>query len=139
MNLIEHNRALRELRQEYNNRARRLVSGYLEEHNPIKVGDIVEDHYKRIRVEGWKVYYAKYEMQGIGGYIVYRGTRLTRGGDKMKKGASDNEMYAYNIEAINGESVDIKKVFGCTDADYEIVVKEMEEKLAEMRAASTLI
>lgn len=81
---------------------KRLLTDYIASINPVKVGDIIEDHYHRIRVESWE-----YKVPDSGNIaylsIVYKGTRLTKKGTEAKVGADDNIIYLLNIWRINGK------------------------------------
>lgn len=81
---------------------KRLLLDYIASINPVKVGDIIEDHYHTIRVESWE-----YKVPDSGNIaylsIAYKGTRLTKKGTEAKVGADDNTIYLLNIWRINGK------------------------------------
>ena len=86
------------LQRECNDKQMELRKQYAIEHNPVKVGDIVTDHYHTIRVE----------KMGIYGYpipiILYRGTELTKQGvPKKHQPVPDNPAFQNNVESINGK------------------------------------
>lgn len=86
------------LQRECNVKQMELRKQYAIEHNPVKVGDIVTDHYHTIRVEKMNMY----------GYpvpcMVYHGTELTKQGVPKKcQPVPDNPAFQSNVESINGE------------------------------------
>lgn len=86
------------LRRECNDKQMELRKQYAIEHNPVKVGDIVTDHYHTIRVEKMSMYGHPVP------YMVYRGTELTKQGvPKKRQPVPDNPAFQNNVESINGE------------------------------------
>lgn len=86
------------LQRECNDKQMELRKQYAIEHNPVKVGDIVTDHYHTIRVEEMNTY----------GYpipiMLYRGTELTKQGvPKKRQPVPDNPIFQSNVKSINGE------------------------------------
>lgn len=86
------------LQRECNDKQMKLRKQYAIEHNPVKVGDIVTDHYHTIQVE----------KMGIDVYsvpcMVYHGTELTKQGiPKKRQPVPDNPAFQSNVESINGE------------------------------------
>ncbi len=76
-----------------------LRKRYAIEHNPVKVGDIVTDHYHTIRVEKMSVY--GYPIP----YMRYQGTELTKqGAPKKRQPVTDNPVFQINVVGINGEN-----------------------------------
>lgn len=86
------------LRRECNDKQMELRKQYAIEHNPVKVGDIVTDHYHTIRVEKMSMYGHPVP------YMVYHGTELTKQGvPKKRQPVPDNPAFQNNVESINGE------------------------------------
>ncbi len=86
------------LRRECNDKQMELRNQYAIEHNPVKVGDIVTDHYHTIRVEKMSMYGHPVP------YMVYHGTELTKQGvPKKRQPVPDNPAFQNNVESINGE------------------------------------
>ncbi len=86
-----------ELQREYNEKQSVLREQYAIENNPVKVGDVVTDHYHTIRVEKMCIY----------GYLVpfmkYHGTELTKQGEpKKRQPVPDNPVFQSNVVSING-------------------------------------
>ena len=86
------------LQRECNDKQNELRKQYAIEHNPVKVGDTVTDHYHTIRVEKMSIY----------GYPIpimqYQGTELTKQGvPKKRQPVCDNPAFQSNVKSINGE------------------------------------
>ena len=92
------------LQREYNDKLIELRRQYAIEHNPVKVGDIVTDHYHTIRVE---------KMSILGSPVpcmAYRGIELTkRGTPKKRQPVPYNPVFQSRVESINGEPYKFKK------------------------------
>lgn len=86
------------LQRECNDKQMELRKQYAIEHNPVKVGDIVTDHYHTIRVE-------KISMYGHPvPYMKYTGIELTKQGEpKKRQPIPPNPVFQCNIVSINGE------------------------------------
>ena len=86
------------LQRECNDRQMELRKQYAIEHNSVKVGDIVTDHYHTIRVE-------KMEMYGHPvPYMVYHGIEMTKQGvPKKRQPVPDNPVHQCYVKVINGE------------------------------------
>ena len=87
-----------EVQRECNDKQSVLRKQYAIEHNPVKVGDIVTDHYHTIRVE----------RMGVYGYPVpfmrYHGTELTKQGEpKKRQPVPDNPAFQNHVKSINGK------------------------------------
>ena len=99
MNLEELHKMCIELQRDCDERKSELKRLYAKEHNPVKVGDIVTDHYHTIRVESMGVYGYSVPM------MKYHGTELTKQGiPKKRQPVPDNPVFQYNIRSINGKS-----------------------------------
>ena len=86
------------LQRECNDKQMELRKQYAIEHNPVRVGDIVTDHYHTIRVEKMSIYGHPIS------FMLYRGTELTRQGvPKKRQPVPDNPAFQNNVESINGE------------------------------------
>lgn len=86
------------LQSECNDKQTALRIQFAKEHNPVKVGDIVTDHYHTIRVENMVVYGANIP------YMRYTGTAMTKKGVPAKRQPCPPEpVFQCNIEAINGQ------------------------------------
>ena len=92
------------LQRECNDKQMELRKQYAIEHNPVKVGDIVTDHYHTIRVERMSLYGSPIP------YMRYGGTELTKQGvPKKRQPVPENPAYQVNVESINGEPYKYKK------------------------------
>ena len=86
------------LQRECNVKQMELRKQYAIEHNPVKVGDIVTDHYHTIRVEKMSVYGHPIP------FMRYIGTELTKQGvPKKRQPLTYNPVAQHNVEIINGE------------------------------------
>ena len=85
------------LQRECNEKQSVLRKQYAIERNPVKLGDIVTDHYHTIRVERICV---------IGQhkpYMKYHGTELTKKGEpKKRQPVPDNPVFQDHVISING-------------------------------------
>lgn len=97
----ELNISISKLVEEFERKRTELICLYPQSNNPIKIGDIIEDHYHIIKVE--KMEYCP-SMGTCKFNILYIGTRLTKKGTPHIKGAYDNAMYLTNVRFINGKS-----------------------------------
>lgn len=79
-----------------------IESKYDLENNPVKIGDIVTDHFHTIKVEEISVYKYGYNLPGC----VYSGTKYTAKGVPSKR-QQNMPVYQSNIKKINGK--DYKK------------------------------
>ena len=87
-----------ELQKECTNKQVELRKRYDIEHNPIKVGDIVTDHFHTIKVE--KMGFHLYPTP----CMTYTGTELTKQGEpKKRQPMPPTPVYQNNVEIINGE------------------------------------
>lgn len=86
------------LQRECDDKQSVLRKQYAIEHNPVKVGDIVTDHYHTIRVERMGVYGHPVP------FMRYHGTELTKQGEpKKRKPVPDNPAYQNYVKSINGK------------------------------------
>ena len=86
------------LQRECSDKQMELRKHYAIEHNPVKVGDIVTDHYHTIRVEKMSMY--GYPLP----YIKYTGIELTKQGEpKKRQPVPPNPVFQCNIVSINGK------------------------------------
>lgn len=86
------------LQQKCNAKQMELRKQYAIEHNPVKVGDIVTDHYHTIRVEKMSVYGHPIP------FMRYHGTELTKQGEpKKRQPVPDNPAYQNYVMSINGK------------------------------------
>ena len=88
------------LKNAYIAQIRELRKEYAIEHNPIKVGDIITDHYHTIKVESMVVYVESYYYTNNIPYIRYKGVELTKKG-VPKKHQQYTTMAQPDIKTIN--------------------------------------
>jgi len=87
-----------ELQRECNEKQNVLRKQYAIEHNPVKLGDIVTDHYHTIKVERMSIYGHPVP------YMLYRGIELTKQGEpKKRQPVPDNPAYQNRVKSINGK------------------------------------
>jgi len=88
-----------ELQRDCTEKQNELRRQYAAEHNPVKVGDIITDHYHTIRVENMSMYGHPVP------YVRYTGIELTKQGEpKKRQPIPRNPVYQCDIRTINGES-----------------------------------
>lgn len=82
----------------------KLRIAYASEHNPVKVGDMVTDHYHTIRVENMAVYdYPLPQMK-------YTGIEMTKQGEpKKRQPIPRNPVFQENVRIINGQGYKFNK------------------------------
>ena len=85
------------LQRECNEKQSVLRKQYAIERNPVKLGDIVTDHYHTIRVEKMNMYGDPVPC------MVYHGTELTKQGvPKKRQPIPDNPVFQDHVISING-------------------------------------
>ena len=92
----------------HENAMRAIDKVYALSNNPVNVGDVIEDHKCRMKVE--KICFLRCRMDYINNTscCAYRGVKLKKDGTPSKK--QDNEaVYQYNIKSINGIPYDYRK------------------------------
>lgn len=87
------------LKKEYLAQIRNLRKKYAIEHNSIKVGDIITDHYHTIKVESMSACVESYYTD-FAPFMEYKGVELTKQGTPKKR-QQDTTMYQINIKTIN--------------------------------------
>ena len=100
MNKEEYLKAKKALEEECEINKKHLARKFAYSNNPVKIGDIITDHYKTIRVE--KLVYGRNF-----GYtfpcMFYYGTRLTKKGEPAKRNNDANRVAQADIREINGK------------------------------------
>lgn len=100
MNKEDYLKAMKVLEEECEIKKKHLARKFVCSNNPVKIGDIITDHYKTIRVE-------QFLCGRNFGYtfpcMFYRGTRLNKKGEPMKRDADDNRVAQTDIREINGK------------------------------------
>lgn len=99
MNKEEFLKAEKALKEEFEEKMKQLAREFTFSNNPVKVGDVITDHYKTIRVE--KLLWTR--NFGNPPYMVYSGTRLNKNGQPAKREADNNMVAQKNIKEINGK------------------------------------
>ena len=102
MNKDEYLKEKAALEEEFCNRKKELDKDFALSNNPVKIGDIITDHYKTIRVEKFIFGYCGYTSNLP--CMYYRGTRLNKKGEPAKRDADDNRVMQTDITKINGET-----------------------------------
>lgn len=90
----EYLKALKDVELEYNDTKRKLAIKYAFSNNPYSDGDIVEDHYCKIKVDTitWT-----YDFNSNLSYCVYKGVRLKKDNTPYKSGERES-IHQTNIE-----------------------------------------
>ncbi len=82
---------LKIIEADYYNQKKAIYKEYALSNNPYKVGDIITDHYKTIKIEIIGVYVSNGEPS-----CQYTGIQLNKDG-KPSKTQKDNTIYQFNI------------------------------------------
>lgn len=98
MNKEEYVKAEKALKEEFEEKRKQLAREFASSNNPVKIGDVIKDHYKIIRVEK---FFLTTTFKGTP-ILKYRGTRLTAKCEPAKRNKEDNAVYQNNITEING-------------------------------------
>ena len=98
MNKEEYIKAEKALKEEFEEKRKQLAREFAYSNNPVKIGDIITDHCKTIRVEKllWTRNFCNPPC------MVYRGVRLTKKGEPSKRNTYDDTVGQMNIREING-------------------------------------
>ena len=100
MNKEEYLNAKKALEAELLKKKKQLAREFAYSNNDVKIGDVITDHYKTIRVE--KLLWG-YDFGSHMPCMFYRGTRLTKNGQPAKREAEDNRVAQTDIKEINGK------------------------------------
>lgn len=98
MNKEEYLKAEKALKEEFEAKKQQLARDFAISNNPVKIDDVIKDHYKIVRVEK---FFLATTFKGTP-ILKYRGTRLTAKGEPSKRDKEDNAVYQNNITEING-------------------------------------
>lgn len=100
MNKDKYVKAEKALKEEFEEKRKQLAREFAFSNNPVKIGDIITDHCKTIRVE--KLLWGRNF-----GYtfpcMFYYGTRLTKKGEPAKRNTDANGVAQTDIREINGK------------------------------------
>lgn len=99
MNKEEYLKVKKALEAEFEEKKKQLAREFAYSNNDVKIGDIITDHYKTIRVEKFLWGYDFFSHMPC---MFYRGTRLTKNGQLAKREAEDNRVAQTDIREING-------------------------------------
>ena len=100
MNKEEFLKAEKVLKEEFEAKKKQLAREFAYSNNVVKIGDIITDHYKTIRVEK---FLCGYDFVSRMPCMFYRGTRLNKKGEPVKREADDNRISQTDIREINGK------------------------------------
>ena len=101
MNKEEYLKANKALEEECEIKKKHLAREFAYSNNPVKIGDIITDHYKTIRVEK---FFCGYNFGYKLPCMFYRGVRLTKKGEPAKREAGDSRVSQTDIREINGHT-----------------------------------
>ena len=100
MNKEEYLKANKALAEEFEKKQAQLARDYAYSNNDVKIGDIITDHCRTIRVEK---FFWGYDFGSQMPCMFYRGTRLNKKGEPMKRDADNNKVLQTDIREINGK------------------------------------
>ena len=89
----EFERLIEVLRLDYEKARTDLAIKFALSNNPYKIGDIIEDHYHKIKIEYIKVYYVSSSPQ-----CLYTGVELKKDNTPTNK-QSNTTMYQQNVKS----------------------------------------
>lgn len=101
MNKEEYLKAKKALEAEFKEKKTQLAKEFAYSNNPVKIGDIITDHYKTIRV---LKFLWGYDLGSQMPCMFYRGVRLTKKGEPAKREADDSRVSQTAIREINGHT-----------------------------------
>lgn len=104
MDREEYTSKLKELNKDYLLKCKLLAREYAFHNNPVKTGDIIEDHYQILKVE--KIHFSKGTSDQLP-YCIYEGKRLTKKLEpfKYKGNSSSYQTNLYGILKASEDSV----------------------------------
>lgn len=105
MNKEEYLAEKKSLEERFNEEKKSLDIRYARESCPVKIGDVVTDHYKTIQVEKFILYYDYHSMP----CMSFIGLRLTKAGKPAKRDKYDNKVFLQNVTQINGKPYKYKE------------------------------
>jgi hypothetical protein len=100
MNKEEYIKAEKAIKEEFEGKRKQLAREFAFSNNPVKIGDVISDHYRTIRV--LKLLWGR-NLGDPFPCMVYRGVRLTKKGEPSKREADDNRVAQTDIKEINGK------------------------------------
>ena len=100
MNKEEFIKAEKALKEDFEEKRKQLAREFAISNNPVKIGDVISDHCRTIRV--LKLLWC-YNLGYPFPCMVYRGVRLTKKGEPSKREADDNRVVQKNNREINGK------------------------------------
>ena len=100
MNKEEYLKAKKALEEECEIKKKHLAREFAFSNNPVKIGDIITDHYKTIRV---LKFLWGYDFGSQMPCMFYRGVRLTKKGEPAKREADGSGVSQTDIREINGK------------------------------------
>ena len=89
-------------RSEYERKRFEVSKAFALEDNPVKIGDMVTDHYHTIKVKKFGISSYPYPT------MVYIGIEMTKKGEPKKR-QENNPVYQQNIRIINGKAYTYKQ------------------------------
>jgi len=96
----EYLKAKKAIEEELEAKKKQLAREFAYSNNPVKIDDIITDHYKTIRV---LKFLWGYDFGSQMPCMFYRGVRLTKKGEPVKREADDSRISQTDIREINGK------------------------------------
>lgn len=97
MNIEEYKAAIAEIESDASGKKRLIARKFARANNKVKTGDIIEDHYQKIKVVGFAISYNREWPQ-----CVYMGSLLTKAGKPFKNGKQGSVHQSNLKEVIEG-------------------------------------
>ena len=102
MNESEYIAEVKKIRNECRKMLQKLWNDYAIEHNPVKIGDVINVGADNIKVD--KIWVAQIRERAHP-FCVYSGPLLTKKGEPYKRGER-RDVFQGAIKTINGEAID---------------------------------
>ena len=90
----EYQLKYKEITEQEDERKKSLAKDYANSNNPYKIGDIIKDHDRSIKIED--IHYSLYKAIDVFPCCVFYGTELTKKGELNKRGKK-RMIYQTNI------------------------------------------
>jgi len=103
--LLEYLKIKRDLYKSNRDNEEAIDKAVAKKNNIVKIGDIIEDHYQKIKVE--RIVHGYTNYRGGLPYSMYYGHGINKDGTKSRlKNMQKINVYGCNLEKVNGKEVE---------------------------------
>ena len=102
----EFMRAINKIKSEQSEKIKAVRAQYAEDNNPVKIGDMISDHYQTLKVERFCIHSASFKREFP--FYSYHGPLITKAGKPFKSGKR-GRIYQTQLKIINGVSIEKEK------------------------------